>query len=173
MHAATAAVAPANVHVEGAHERPLHGQFFLILHRDPDATHRAGTVRALGRQPRLIALIDVLGRTTVGPHAVGRAGLPTKPAGLRDPRPARKRRGLAIHGSTCGVELLFQFLVFPAQALALRLRSAQVLAQPLVFTPHLLKLRGIEGWRIGALRHASVMPDSRAQYKREMRVSLH
>jgi hypothetical protein len=92
---------------------------------------------------------------------------------VRHARAARKRRGLAIRGSTRGVELLFQFLVFATQALTLRLRSAQVVAQPLVFTPQALELRGIGRGRIGALRHAPVMPDLRAQYKREMQVRLH
>jgi len=82
---------------------------------------------------------------------------------------------LAIHGATCSVELLFQFLVFAPQALPLRLRPAQILTEA-VELPALLVddlLRVPRRRVVIALRHASVMPDSRAQYKRELPASVH
>ena len=106
-------------------------------------------------------------------HAVGGAGLAPRAAGRSDARAAGERRGLSVDGTARSVELLFQFLVFAAETLSLRFRTPQVLAQALVVTPQALQLRGIDRRWVRTLRHAPVMPDSRAQYKREMRVSRH
>jgi hypothetical protein len=90
----------------------------------------------------------------------------------RDPHAAREGRRLAGDGAACGVELLFQFFVFAAQPLRLRLRPPQVLTQLVVLPTESLDLAGLGGWPIGlALRHTMLMPDSRAQYKWKLRAS--
>lgn len=173
MHAPSTPGASPDVHVKPADERPLYGQFFLILRGHPHGSDGTVAVRAGGGQRRGVRFVDLRWPPTMGTLAIRRTGFATRSAGLRDACPARKRRGLAMHGSTGGVELLFQFFVFTTQALPLGFRPAQVLAQLLVLTSQPLELRGIERSRIGALRHTPVMPNSRAEYKRKMRVSAY
>ena len=77
----------------------------------------------------VVGLIDVRGAAAVGAHAIGGAGLATRPPRLRDARAAGERRRLAIDGAARRIELLFQFLVFAPQPLALGFRPTQILAQ--------------------------------------------
>jgi hypothetical protein len=89
------------------------------------------------------------------PHA----GLPCERGRL--PRTLTPRR----------LELLFQLLVFPPQPLPLRLRSSEVLTQLLVVATESLDLARVR--RLGlALRHAPVLPNFCAPYKKKQRVSL-
>jgi hypothetical protein len=109
----------------------------------------------------------------MGAPPVGHARLATGPTRHRDSRGARKGGGLTVDGAPRGVEFVAQLVVFAAQSLALGFRPAQILAQPIdLATLFVDDLRGVSPWRVVALlRHATVMPDSVAQYKREMRVS--
>jgi hypothetical protein len=97
----------------------------------------------------------------------------TRSPRLRDAHAARERRSLAIHGAARGVEFLFQFVVFATEALPLGLRATQILAESLDLTDVLFNdvLRVTRRRLIATLRHAPVMPDSRAQYKRKLSVS--
>jgi hypothetical protein len=54
----------------------------------------------------------------------------------RVPRENGRRPAARPHGAP--LELLFQFVVFPAQPLALRLRPSQILALPLILTAQLV-----------------------------------
>jgi len=87
-------------------------------------------------------------------------------------QPARKRRGLTIGPATRHLEFLFQSLVFAAQPIALDLRALQILAESFDF-PRLIinDPSRVRRWRVRRPRHDMLMPDSRAQYKREMRIS--
>ena len=58
LHAAVALRAPTDRDVTRADEVALDGQFFLILRRDPHAAHRAVTLPTLGRQRRVVDLVD-------------------------------------------------------------------------------------------------------------------
>ena len=117
---------------------------------DGDAllTQGAGTVRTLRRQGRVVGLIDVRGRLTVGARAIPGAGLPTRTARVRDAGVAGERGGLPRDRPARRLELFFQLVVFASQALALRLRAPQILAQPFVFTAQLLQqlLRVARRW---------------------------
>lgn len=175
LHPTTALRALADVDVEPADDRPLHGQFFLILRRHPRAAYGRGAVRAGGGQRRRVRLVDVRRRAPMGARTIGGAGLVPRPSRLRDARATRERRRLAIDGAPRRVEFVFQFLVFAPQPLPLRLRPPQVFLQLRDATRVLVDdLLGIARWcSLVALRHAPVMPDSRAPYKRELRVSAH
>jgi hypothetical protein len=107
--------------------------------------------------------------------AIGGPGLPSGPARLRDARPARKRRGLSVDGATRRLELLFQLLVLATQPLAFRFRPAQVLAQPVDFSPLLVDdlLRIGRGRGLVALRHMAVMPNPRSKYKWKVRAKAY
>jgi hypothetical protein len=71
-------------------------------------------------------------------------------------------------------EFLFQLLVFRAAAAAVGFRPAQIVFESLAASRLVVNnLLRIMRRDLIALWHAPVMPDSRAQYKREMRVSLH
>jgi hypothetical protein len=96
-------------------------------------------------------------------------------AGDRHAGAAREGRRLPVDRAARGLELLFQLLVFAAQPLAFRFRPTQVLAQPLDLPALHLDdlLRLVSGPTPVVLRHAPVMPDSRTQYKRKLRVSTH
>jgi hypothetical protein len=80
----------------------------------------------------------------------------------------RGRRRLAPRG----LELLFQPFVFAPQPIGFDLRPLQILALPLDFVGWVVDdLLRVTGRRIhGAASHATVMPDSRAQYKEQLRV---
>jgi hypothetical protein len=82
---------------------------------------------------------------------------------------------LTIDRAPRRLKLVFQFFVFTTESLALRFRPPQVLTQPVDFAALLIDhLLGITSWSlVVALRHTPVMPNSRALYKREMRVSAH
>jgi hypothetical protein len=81
---------------------------------------------------------------------------------------ARERRGLAIGPATRHLEFFFQPLVLAPQPVALDLGATHVLAKPIILAPQILDdlLRITRRRRtLRALRHATVMPDSRMQYK--------
>ena len=82
-------------------------------------------------------------------------------------QPARKRRGLARGAAARHFELLFQALVLAAQPIAFDLRAPHVLAEPLILLLQLVDdlLRVTRRRILRAPRHATVMPDSRAEYK--------
>ena len=175
LHATAALRATTDVDVEAAHDRPLHGQFFLILPRHAQPAHGAGAVRTRGRQRCRVGLVDVRRHAPMSAPAIGGTRLATGPPRLGDARPAREGRGLPIHRSARRLELLFQLLVFSAQALALGFRAPQVffeLRDPArLIVDDLLGI--VRGRRLVALRHAALMPESRSKYKGEMRVSTH
>jgi hypothetical protein len=82
----------------------------------------------------------------------------------------RERRRLTVGAPTRHLELLFQPLVFTPQAVAFDLRALQVLFETLnapgLIVDDLVRLSGRRIFR--APRHGTFMPDSRAQYKREL-----
>jgi len=101
-------------------------------------------------------------------RAVRRTGLSARATRSRDASPAGEGRGLPIYRASRGVELLFQVFVFPPQALPLGFRPPQIFFE--LRDPARLIVNDVL-WvtrrrRIVALRHAPVMPDSCAQYKR-------
>jgi len=155
-------------------DRPLHGEIFLKLRDDTAAPDRAAAVGTPCGQRRVVRHVNARRRTPVRRPAVGGARLAPGAIGILLGQPTRERRGLAIGSATRHLELFFQPFVFAAQTIALDLRAPHVLAESLVFTPQLLDdLLGITRWRRirWAPRHDMLMPDSRAQYKREMRIS--
>ncbi len=105
----------------------------------------------------------------MGRAPVGRSCFAARPPRQGHPRAARERRRWPRHRPARGLQFVFQLLVFPPQALSLRLRPPQVLFQ-LRDAPRLILddlLRVTRRRRLVALRHESVMPDSRAQDKRK------
>jgi hypothetical protein len=94
-------------------------------------------------------------------------GLPARAARLRHHRPARERRGLAIHGAPRCIEFLLQALVVAAQPGALGLRAAQILAQPLVFPAQVLEalLRVARRWVRRMLNDLLLIADRSANGK--------
>ena len=62
----------ADGHAKGAHQRALHRQLFLILQRHPPRPDRVLTPRTLGRQRRVVDLVDVGRRPPVGAATIGR-----------------------------------------------------------------------------------------------------
>ena len=173
LDAPPAAGALPDVDAKRADEGPLDRQLFLILRGDPHRAHGALTVRALPRQRRLVPVIHRRGRAPMRARPIGGPGLSPRPTRRRDASPARKRRGLAIDGAPRGLKLLFQFVVFSTEPLPLGLRAPQVLAETLDLTDVLLDdlFRVTRRRLMATRRHAALMPDSRAKYKREMRVS--
>jgi len=174
LHAALTRPTVSDRDAEAPHDRPLHRQLFLILRRDPVCAHRAPASGALRRQRCVVRLIDVARYTPVAVPPVRRTRPATGDPGLGDSGPPRERRGLPIHRASRRLEILFQFLVFTPQPLPLGLRPPQILAQALDL-PTLLVDDYLRVRRRGAgvaLRHAPVMPDSRAPYKRKMRTSI-
>ena len=96
----------------------------------------------------------------MGVHAVRCTGLATGTAGVGDAGASRERRRLSIDGPACGLEVLFQLLVFPTQPLAFRFRPAQVLAQALVLAAQLLdRLLGIARRVVRRVSDRPYMPD--------------
>jgi hypothetical protein len=126
-------------HMERPDDGALDRQFFLILSGDSYAADDALTVRTLRGKRRDVGFIDVPRNGAVRAAPIGGARLPTRSAGMRRRRPARERRGLPIDGAPRRIELLLQALVFAAQLVALGLRTAQVVAQAVVFTPQFLE----------------------------------
>ena len=167
LQAPLALRAATDVHVKGADDRPLRRQVFLILPRDTLGAHRARALRADRGQRRLVGLVDPRRRPAGGAHAIRRARLAAGPSRLRDPRAARKGRGLAIHRSPSGIELVFQLLVFAPQPLALRFRSPKIFTEPFDFACLIFDdLLRVTGTIIrSAIRHADVMPEPRLKYK--------
>jgi len=147
----------------------LHREICLIL-RDAAAAaaHRPTAVRTLRGQRHLMLDIDVRGRPTMRFPAVGSARLATWSLGTFFRQAAGKRRGRPIRPPTRHVECFFQSLVLAPQAVALNFRAQEVFTQ-LFHLPRLIvdDLPEVGRRRIlRAPRHAPVMPDSRAQYKR-------
>jgi len=174
LHAPATLRALADVDVKRPDERALHRELFLILRGDPGLAHGAVTIRTLRRQRGVIGLVKTRWRRSMGVTPVGGPRPAAGPPRLGYARPARERRRLTGAGTPGRLELLFQFLVFAPQPLPLGFRSAQIIFESLdasrLVVNDLLRItrRGLI-----ALWHAPVMPDSRAQYKREMRVSSH
>ena len=102
--------------------------------------------------------------------AVGGAGLPPRSLGVFFRQAAGKRRRLTVRPATRHLEFFFQPLVLAPQPVAFDLRALQVLFETLnapgLIVDDLVRLSGRRILR--ASRHATVMPDSRAQYKKEM-----
>ena len=160
-----------DVDVKRAHERPLHPQLFLILGRHARRAHRARAVGTPCGQRGVVCDINPGGRSTRGAHAVVWTRLAARPSRGGDRRFPRKRGGLPMDGSSGRVEFLLEFVVFAAQPLPLRLRPAEILAQLLVVSTESLNLARVSR-RLGlALRHAPVMPNSGARYKKKKRAS--
>lgn len=171
LDAPPAPAALADVDVKATDQGRLHGQFFLILAGHADAAQRPLAVRARGRQRGGVDLVDVRRWTSMRAAAIRRAGLAARSVGLRDPRAARKGRGLAIDGASRGVEFVFQLLVFTAQPLPFGFRPLQIVFQlpdaaRLVVDDLLWVSRRR---RLVALWHAAVMPNLRSKYKWKVR----
>ena len=157
------------MHAKRAHDGALHRQFFLILGRDTHRAHRARTLRTVGGQRRLIALVDGRRHAAMRARSIAGPGFAPRPTGLRHARAAREGRRLPRHRPARGVEFVFQFLVFPAQPLAFRFGAPEIVAQPIHLSTLLVDdpLRVLKRRGLVALRHALVMPDSRRPYKRK------
>jgi hypothetical protein len=166
LHAAPALRAPTDRDAKRPDERPLDGQFFVILHRDPDAVHGPLAPRTPRGERGVVGLVDVRRRTTMAPWPIRGAGRASGPPRGRDPRAAREGRSLTIDRPPRGLELVFQFLVLASQALPLGFRAPEIrfeLPDPArLIVDDLLR---VSRRRLVALRHAAVMPDSRSMYK--------
>ncbi len=159
--------------VKLVHDRTLHGQIFLVLRHDAVGLNRPAAIGALGRQRRLVGDIDAGRRGPMPAAAIRGPRFATRPLGMRLRQTARKRGRLAGGAAARHLQFLFQPVVLAAQPVALDLRALQILAEPLDL-PHLVvnDLSRIRRRRIrGTARHAMLMTDSRAQYKRKMRTS--
>jgi len=151
----------------------LHRQVFLVLRDHALSPDGATTVRALRGQPRGVRHIHARRRPSMCLPAVGGARFASRPSGILFGQPTRERRGLAIRPAPRHLEFLLQPLVLTPETIAFDLRPLQILAESFDF-PRLIidDLSGVRRWRIRrAPRHDMLMPDSRAQYKKEMRIS--
>lgn len=151
----------------------LHGQVFLVLREDALATHRPAAIGTVRRQRRLMCLVDACRRRTMRVSTVRRSRFATRTLGVRLRQTTRKRGGLPSGMAARSLELFFQAFILAPQAVPLDLRAPQVFLEP--FNPARLivdDLARVVGRRIlRAPRHAMLMPDSRVEYKREMRTS--
>jgi hypothetical protein len=173
LHAAVTLPALADGDAKLVHDRALHRQIFVILRDDAAVPDRAATVRTLRGQWRVVRHVHARRRTPMRLPAIGGAGFAAWTLGMLLGQAARKRRRLAIGAPTCHLEFFFQPLVLATEPSAFDLRALQILAESFDF-PRLIidDPSGVRRWRIGrAPRHDMLMPDSRAQYKREMRIS--
>lgn len=170
LHAAVTLAALADGHTKLVHDGSLHRQIFLVLRHHATAAYRPATIWTVRGQRRLMGEIDARGRAAVGSAAVRDARLAPWSLGMFFGQPARKRCRLPIRPPTRHVEFVFQPLVFAPQAIALDLRPQEVFLQSFDLTrlivDDLLRVTRRRIWR--APSHASVMPDSRVQYKKEM-----
>jgi len=170
LDAAVAVRALADRHAEGADDRPLDRQLFLILQRHSPPAHGMLAPRTVRRQRRLIRLVDVPRRAALSPSTIGRPRLAAGAPRRGGAGAAREWRGLSIDRATRRLEFLFQCLVLTPQALPLRLRAAQVLAQALDLARLIVDdLLGIARWCLGpSPRHAIVIAKARSKYKYEI-----
>jgi hypothetical protein len=129
---------PPDVDVKLANERTLHRQLFLILRRHTLGAHPPLTVRTLRREWRDVRLIDVGRGGTMRAPAVGGTRLSTGRPWQRDAGVAGERRGLARDGAPGGLQFVVQFFVFATEALTLRFRPAEILAEVLDLAAQLL-----------------------------------
>ena len=176
LDAPPAVGARPDVDAKRADRWPLHRQRFLILRRDGHGLHGARAYRTAPGQRRVVGVIHARRPRTLAASAIRGTRFPTGPLRRGHARAAGERRRLSIDRPACGVEFLFQFLVFAPQPVTLRLRPAQILAQSLDLSTLVVDdvVRVVQ--RLIAPRwHAPLMPDSRAQYKRKplcLRVSV-
>ncbi len=170
LHAPMAVPALANRHAEFMHHGTLHRQIFLVLGHHAASGDRPAAVRAGGRQGRFMHHVNPRWRAAVRLTARGRARFAARSLGVFFGQPARTRRRLAVGAAARHLELLFQPLVLAPQPAAFDLRPQEVLPQPLDLPRQILDgPRRVPRRRIlWRTRHATVMRDSRAQYKREM-----
>ena len=165
--------AVADRHAKLVDDRALHRQVLLVLRDDAAPTQPPATVRTRRRQRHVIPHVDARRPPPMRLRAVRRPRLATRPLGMLLRQAARKRRRLAARLPPCRVELVFQPLVLATQPVPFDLRPPHLVAQPLIvalqFVDDLLRVRRRRV--LGAPRHVSVMPDSRAQYKRKTRIS--
>jgi hypothetical protein len=160
LHAAPTLRALANMDREATDERALHGQFFLILGGDAHRADRAVTVRTRVRQRRDVLFVHVRRRRPMRAGAIGGAGLASRSLRRGDARATREGRRLAIDGTARGVEFVLQLLVFTTQALPLRFRAAEILAQTLVLAAQLVdRLLRITRRGIRGVSDRTCMPD--------------
>jgi hypothetical protein len=173
LHATAAALAAADMHVEPAHVRSHHRQILLHLRGDARLGHRAATVRARRRQRDVNRLVDRR-RSPVTVAAVPPSPSPTGTTRLRRRRAVRERRRLTLAGAPRRVKRLCQSPDVAPQALALSFepnvlipQSIAFISRPLNLTaqPLQLSLRVVDRLRGVASRHATVMADSRKEYK--------
>jgi len=173
LDASPALRAVANGHAKLVDHGALHRQVFLVLRDHALSPDGATTVRALRGQPRGVRHIHARRRPSMCLPAVGGARFASRPSGILFGQPTRERRGLAIRPAPRHLEFLLQPLVLTPETIAFDLRPLQILAESFDF-PRLIidDLSGVRRWRIRrAPRHDMLMPDSRAQYKKEMRIS--
>jgi hypothetical protein len=92
---------------------------------------------------------------------VGRAGFASRSLRRGDSRATREGRRLAIDGTARSVEFVLQLLVFTTQALPLRLRAAEILAQTRVLAAQLVdRLLRITRRKIRGMSDRTCMPDT-------------
>jgi hypothetical protein len=173
LHAAPAPTAVTDVDVKGPCERSLYRQLFLILGRHARRAHRTRTGRTVRGQRRLVDLVNVRRPRPMRAASIRGSRLAAGTAGHGDSRAARERRGLAVDGPARRIELVSQLVVFAPQPLSLGFRPSQILFE-LLNAPRLVvnNLLRITRRGIIALRHAPVMPNYCAPYKKKKRVSL-
>ena len=169
LHAAVTLPALAHRDTKLMDDGALDGQVFLVLRDDAAAPHRSAAVRTLRGQRRVVGHVDARRRAPMGRAAVHGARLAPRALGMLLRQAAGKRRRLAVGTAACHLEFLFQPFVLTAQPVAFDLRAFQIFTEPLDLSRLVINdLVLIFGRRIRrASRHATVMPDSRAQYKRE------
>ena len=132
-------------------------------------TRRTGplAVRTAGGSGAVVGLVDVPRRPADGraahtpPRVCGRGA-----AACATRVPRENGAAWRYDGAARRLELVFQFLVFAPQPLALGFRPPQVLSQPLDLAALLVDdLLGIARRRRLVARHTVVMPKPRSKYK--------
>lgn len=172
LHAAVPVPALANRDPEFVDHRALHGQILLVLRDDAATLDRAAAVGTRRRQRCVVGHVHARRRTSMALSAIGTAGLSSRLLGVLFRQAPRKRRRLASRSTPRHLELFLQSLILAAQPIALDLRALQILAESFDF-PRLIinDLSRVRRRVRRAPRHDMLMPDSGAQYKREMRIN--
>ena len=155
------------------HHGTLHREVFLILRDHALRPHGPAAVRTPRGQRRVMRGIDLTRPRAMRLPAIGGARFAPRPLGLGFRQATRERRRLTIRAPTRHLEFLSQPLVVAAQPLAFVLRPHQILAEAFDLACLIVDdLLGVSRRRriLRAPRHPSGMPDSRAEYKKEMRI---
>jgi hypothetical protein len=185
----------AHVHIEATDQRPHDREILLNLSGDARLSQSAAAVRARLGEGDVDPFVDRRRRLAVRMSPMSAPGATSRPPRLRRRQAFRQRRRLTLAGAPRrrqrarqaldvppqaipiafqSLSLLLQLITIALQLLALSLQPRVVLTESFRFAARLLDLtsqafqftlRVIARARGRALRHATVMADSRNKYK--------